>query len=107
MVLRFRRTDTVIPKRDTVVFGETQSTPLDPVECWWLLEDPQPGVSESGTRSPQRGKFYVPRGTVLKDGDLIPLPEGDFRIVGAAQLNRDHPMSGRDFGWIRYLIEKR
>lgn len=86
-------------------FGEkAEATPLSPVEVGYLLDPPVPVTTESGTTYMQEGKLYAPRGSGLRHGDVIPLPEGRFTIVGPAQLDYQHPMTGHDFGRVRFLI---
>lgn len=54
----------------------------------------------------QTGELFVRRGSDLRDGDEIPLPEGIFGVIGGPQFDMNHPMTGHDFGWVRYAIRK-
>lgn len=54
----------------------------------------------------QDGLLYVYRGTDVRDGDKVSLPEGDFIVNGGAQNDGLHPMNGHDFGVVRYAIER-
>jgi hypothetical protein len=103
---------TVTPKRRTVEFGEPQWTDLEPIDVCYLLDAPQPIMNESSFRYTQDGKLYARRGVDLKDGDMVPLPiprqpkPADFGVIGDAQLDFVHPMTGYDFGWVRFHIRR-
>jgi hypothetical protein len=99
-------TITVTPQRRMVVFGEPDWVDLEPIDVCYLLDDPQPIMSESSWRFTQDGKLYPRRGVDLKDGDMVPLPEGKFGVIGNAQLDFVHPMTGYDFGRVRFHIRR-
>jgi hypothetical protein len=104
-VLTLPNATEVTPQRSTIVFGEKTPVPMEPVMVGYLLEPPNPVVTESGVRYTQSGTLYAERGADLQTGDKIPLPEGVFGIVAPAELDYDHPMNGHDFGFKRLRIE--
>jgi hypothetical protein len=99
----------VTPKRRSTDFGEVDWAPLPsgPIEVCYLLSDPEPIMSENSWRYTQDGKLYARRGVDLKDGDMVQIPgQGDFGIIGNAQLDFNHPMTGYDYGWVRFTIRR-
>jgi hypothetical protein len=94
----------VTPQRRTVVFGEVDWVPLTPADVCYLLDAPDAILNENSGRYTQSGKLYARRGVDLKDGDKVDLPEGTFGVVGGPQLDFVHPMTGYDFGWVRFHI---
>lgn len=78
-----------------------------PIRVAYLLDKPVAVQSSNGKVYTQSGQLYVYRGTDVRDGDRIVLPEGDFGVVGPKQLDYVHPMdSGHDFGVMRLQIQR-
>lgn len=106
MALNITNTLTVTPKRVAEAeFGE-KAPPQDlaPIEVVRLLNAPdRVGSSDAWV---QTGMLYTRKGVDLEDTDLVPLPEGMFKVLGGPQLNFNHPMTGNDFGWVRWHIER-
>ena len=71
----------------------------------YLLDKPSP-AGGNGKVNHQSGQLYVYRGTDVRDGDRVVLPEGDFGVVGPKQLDYAHPMNGHDFGVMRFQLER-
>lgn len=95
-------------EREGEGFGDGEYAPVgDPIEVWRRLQQPVLVTSDTGKKVyTQDGSVYVERGTDLRDGDRITLPEGTFKVVGPKQLDMNHPMNGHDFGWVRLLIRR-
>jgi hypothetical protein len=106
VAIELRNTIRVKPVRKTVAFGETIPGPLPQVDVVYLLDPPQTMATDSGKRTTQTGRLYARRGVDLKDADTVPLPEGDFDIVGGARLDHDHPFNGHNFGVVRFNIRR-
>ncbi|MDO3335156.1 hypothetical protein [Mycobacteroides abscessus] len=103
MPLNISDYQTVIPTR---VVDEANNTraPLPAIDVVAFLDEPQVLLDAQGKRFVQNGILRVRRGSDLKVGDEVPLPEGIFGVVGAPTGNRNHCMTGADFGWARYKI---
>lgn len=80
--------------------------PVTPIDCVPVLNEPSPMLNERSKRYTQTGDLYVKRGADLRDGDEITLPDGVFGVVGNAQFDQNHPMTGANFGWVKYAIRK-
>lgn len=96
---------TVTPTR---VIDEENNTraPLAPIDVVVFLDAPQVVDTTAGKRYSQSGILRTRRGSDLQDGDEIDLPEGTFGVVGRPQQNRNHSLTGIDFGWVRYTIHR-
>lgn len=105
MPLNISDYQTVIPTR---VVDEANNTrvPLPPIDVVAFLDEPQVLLDSQGKRFVQNGILRVRRGSDLTVGDEVPLPEGIFGVVGAPTGNRNHCMTGADFGWARYKIRR-
>lgn len=96
---------TVTPTRVLDEENNTR-TPLAPIDVVVFLDAPQVIETTAGKRYSQSGILRTRRGSDLQDGDEIDLPEGTFGVVGGPQQNRNHSLTGADFGWVRYTIRK-
>lgn len=107
-MLRINHFQTVTPMR-TVDEANNVRVPIAPIDCVPVLSEPSPTngqVTERSKRYVQTGDLYVRRGSDLRDGDEITLSQGVFGVVGDVQFDMDHPMTGMDFGWVKYAIRK-
>jgi hypothetical protein len=95
---------TVTPTRAVDEANNTR-TPIAPIDVVPALHEPQI-TGERGKRFVQTGELFVRRGSDLKDGDEVPLPQGSFGVIGGAQFDVDHPMTGHNFGWVKYTIRR-
>lgn len=105
-MIRLRHKIKVTRKRSTVEFGEKAGPASASVWLGKLLDPPQVIITDSGKRTTQTGRVYGERGIDLKDGDIVVLPEGEFGVIGDAQLDQDHLMNGHDFGVVRFDVRK-
>lgn len=105
MLLNITNFITVTPTRVVDAANNTR-VPIDPIDCVPFLNEPEEILTERGKRWVQTGVLRVRRGSDLRDGDEVPLPEGTFGVVGGPQRNRNQSMTGADFGWVRYRIRK-
>lgn len=96
---------TLTPMR-TVDEANNIREPVAPIDCVPVLNEPSPMLNERSKRYVQTGDLYVKRGSDLRDGDEITLSEGVFGVVGGAQFDQNHPMTGTNFGWVLYAIRK-
>lgn len=96
---------TLTPTR-AVDDANNEREPIAPIDCVPVLNEPQPVLNERGKRFTQTGDLYVRKGSDLKPGDEITLPEGVFGVVGKPQFDQLHPMNSHDFGWVVYAIRK-
>lgn len=95
---------TIMPQRPTIDFGEKDWADLDLIENVVPdLDDPQPATDGEGYT--QSGVFFVPRGSDLKDGDRFKYQNKTYGVVGDAQWDMNHPLTGADFGYVYYLVE--
>lgn len=106
MPLNVPYTVEVTPLRRHTDFGEVGWWPLPPIQVCYALSPPQPVMSEVSGRYTQDGQLFADRGVDLKDGDRVPLPEGDFGVIGDAQWDFVHPMTGFDFGKVVFEIRR-
>jgi hypothetical protein len=95
----------LIPKRRTVEFGVRQP-PIDlpPIDVSYALDEPEPIFSDNSGRYTQDGLLFTDRGVDLQHGDTVDLPEGTFGVIGGAQWNHLHPMTGYDYGKAVFTI---
>lgn len=105
MLLDVTSTQTVTPRRPVDEENNTFDD-LTPIDIVVFLNDPSVVETPQGKRYTQTGVIRTPRGVDLQDGDEIDLPEGTFGVVGADQRNRNHSLTGADFGWARFSIRK-
>jgi hypothetical protein len=94
----------LIPKRRHVVFGEASWDPLPPIDVSYALDEPEPITSDNSGRYMQDGLLFTDRGVDLKHGDTVDLPEGTFGVIGGAQWNHLHPMTGYNYGKAVFTI---
>ncbi len=88
-------------------FGEVAaSVPVATVRVARRLDPPQRVERETGWVWEQSGRLYAYRGTDIRDGDIVELPEGRFRVLGGPQNDQVHPMNGHDFGVARWMVER-
>lgn len=93
-------------RRPAVKFGD-KTWPDNPTATVSLARSLDAPVRVGdGDATTQTGRIYVERGTDVQDGDKVTLPEGDFLVTGGPQLDKEHEMTGDDFGWVRYSIER-
>lgn len=105
MALNISNTQTVTPLR-VVDEANNIREPIAPIEVVVFIGAAEP---ESGDRSKgfsQSGTLWTHRGADLRDADEVPLQQGLFGVVGGPGLDQDHPMTGTDFGWVRYTIRR-
>ncbi len=80
--------------------------PIAPIDYVLALNEPSPVLSDRSLRYVQTGMLFTRRGTDLQDSDEITIPEGTFAIVGGPQFDMNHPMTGSDFGWVKYSVRR-
>lgn len=96
---------TVTPTR--VVDEENNvRVPITSIDVVVFLDAPVVVETPQGKKYTQAGVLRTKRESDLQDGDEIELPEGVFGVVGGPRQNRNHSMTGSDFGWARYTIRK-
>lgn len=78
---------------------------VDTIRVAYLLDDPVVVTTENGKQHTQKGHLYVYRGTDIRAGDRVVLPEGAFGVSGSRQLDHNHPMDDTNFGVMRLRIE--
>ena len=95
-------------QRPTENFGEETFTDVTSVQAVVSLSPPA-HKSTGGGSDPSRffvyGTVFVPRGSDVQSNDRFRYKGHDFRVLGWAQHDQDHPFTGEDFGWVSYLIE--
>lgn len=62
-----------------------------------------PGSSGDSTYS-QSGSLFVPRGSVIANGDRITYQGRTFMAVGEPLWDMDHPLTGEDLGYVEVKI---
>lgn len=76
---------------------------IDNCVFWWS------SVSENTDRrqtSIVTGSLALPRGSDIKSTDRVEMANGSkWTVVGPPQWDQDHPLSGRDFGYM--IVEMR
>lgn len=105
MALSIKDFVTLTPKR-TVDEANNIREPIAPIDCVPVLNEPTPVLNERSKRYIQTGDLYVRRGSDLKEGDEITLPQGVFGVVGGPQFDQNHAMTSTNFGWVLYAIRK-
>jgi hypothetical protein len=53
----------------------------------------------------QGGSLYVPRGSVIENGDRVTYMGRHFVAIGVIQWDMDHPFTGEDFGYVEVRIQ--
>src|SRR5258707_9953593 len=53
----------------------------------------------------QSGSLFVPRGSVIRNGDRITYQGRTFVAVGEPLWDMDHPLTGEDFGYVEVHIQ--
>lgn len=96
---------TVTPTR---VVDEANNTrqPITPIDVVVVIDPAQAVAGDLAKAYTQSGTLWTRRGSDLQDTDQVPLPQGVFGVVGGPTLDQDHPMTGTDFGWVRYNIRR-
>lgn len=74
--------------------------------AWWKLDAPRLVITDNGKEYLQSGRLYVYRGTDIRAGDRVVLPEGVFGVVTPPELDYNHAMNNHDFGVMRVHIER-
>ena len=96
-------------RRPTENFGEDTFTEAASVNAVVSLSPPAHKSSGGGGGEPSRffvyGTMFVPRGSDVVSNDMFRYKGHDFRVLGWAQHDQNHPLTGEDFGWVSYLIE--
>ena len=97
-------TTTITPKRPVENFGEETFADIAPIQAVISLSAPS---HKGGTQSRFLiyGTVFVPRGSDVVSNDMFRYKGHDFRVLGWAQHDQNHPLTGEDFGWVSYLIE--
>lgn len=97
---------TVVPERYVEEFGEPTWSNLPVIDNAVFALDAPTSIDDDGGRPyRQLGSVFVPRGSDLKDGDRVAYQNKQWRIVGDAQWDMDHPFTGDDFGYVEYRIQ--
>lgn len=52
----------------------------------------------------QTGSLFVPRGSVIANGDRILYQDRTFVVVGEPMWDMEHPFTGDDFGYVEVTI---
>jgi hypothetical protein len=95
-------------QRPTEDFGEETFTNAASVNAVVSLSPPAHKSTSMGGE-PSRfyiyGTIFVPRGSNVQSNDRFRYKGHDFRVLGWAQHDQNHPLTGEDFGWVSYLIE--
>lgn len=63
-----------------------------------------PSSNEDSTYS-QGGSLFVPRGSVITNGDRVTYQGRAFVVIGPPQWDMDHPLTGDDFGYVEVKIQ--
>ena len=101
-------TVTIVPQRPTEDFGEETFADTAAVQAVVSLSGPSrngAGAADVQSRFRISGTMFVPRGSDVASNDRFRYKGHDFRVLGWAQHDQDHPFTGDDFGWVSYLIE--
>lgn len=72
----------------------------------WGTTQPSTPVGERGESASTGAELYVAKGTDLRAKDRVKRANGDtYRVIGGAQWDQPHPVTGRDFGWQVFRLE--
>jgi len=72
----------------------------------WGTVNPSTPVGGRGESASTTADLFVPKDTDLRAKDRVKRANGDtYRVVGGAQWDQSHPLSGRRFGWVMYRLE--
>lgn len=109
-MLNITNFQTVTPTR-VVDEAENTRVPITAIDVVAFLDEPEVIVrgvlaDAHAKRYAQSGQLFTRRGSDLQDGDEVPLPQGTFGVIGGAQFDINHPMTGMDFGWVKYTIRR-
>lgn len=86
-------------------------SPLSNTAAIVFLNAPSAGPSSMGVQTndvtsfTQGGDVYVPRGSDLKAGDRVTFQARKYVLMGAANWDIEHPMTGYDYGWMMFAIQ--
>lgn len=95
---------TITPTRLTSdSLGNHTPTALAPITNAVFALD-APSADDNSSLYSQGGDLFVPRGSDLRNGDRVTYQGRTFGIVGEAQWDMDHPLTGEDFGYVVYTI---
>jgi hypothetical protein len=99
----------ITPRRPTEDFGEETFADQPAIRAVISLSPPAHRSIGGGGGESSRffvyGQAFVPRGSDLRSNDTFRYRGHDFRVVGWATKDQQHPFTGEDFGWVSYLIE--
>lgn len=85
--------------------------PLATLPAMVELLPPTAGPSSMGIQTPdvtvftQAGQVWVQRGSNLLAGDRLTWSGRQYVVMGAANWDMNHPMTGYDFGWMSFDIQ--
>lgn len=72
----------------------------------WGTTNPSEPPGGRGENASTGAELYVPKDADLKARDRVERANGDsYRVVGGAQWDQPHPVTGRQFGWAVYRVE--
>lgn len=95
---------TIVPQRSTPdELGNQAYAPLAEI-AGAVFSLSAPSADGNSSLYSQSGELYVPRGSDLRNGDRITYQGRTFGIVGEAQWDMDHPLTGEDMGYVVYAI---
>ena len=98
---------TILPQRPVYdgLGNVTAWTNLEPIEnALFALDPPVTMVGERGMLYSQTGSLFVPKGAGLANADRMLYQNRLWDIVGEAEWDMTHPMTGDDFGYVSYAI---
>ena len=103
------RTETLTVLRgDTDKMGNPNKQVVGTVQgvLSWGTTSPATPVGGRGEHASADAELFVAKGTDLKARDRVQRANGDtYRVVGGAQWDQPHPLSGRDFARTAYRLE--
>jgi hypothetical protein len=81
----------------------TETHTVEGVFAWSRFTDNKRDRQESASTTVD---LYVPRGSDVEARDRITRSNGEtYAVVGHAMWDQDHPVTGRDFGWMVFQLQ--
>ena len=98
---------TITPLRPTydAMGNATTWTSLEPIDnALFALDPPSPVYTERGDAYTQSGNLFAPKGSGLQNGDRVLYQSRTWDVIGEAEWDMVHPMTGDDFGYVAFAI---
>lgn len=104
-MLNISNFQTITPQR-VVDEANNIREPIAPIDVVVFINPAEALAGDRGKGFSQSGTLWTRRGSDLRDADEVVVAQGVFGVVGGPVYDQDNPMTGTDYGWVRYTIRR-